>query len=549
MTHVTPCLLAAIVTALPLGCTGERADSAPVRPAFVHVAGDDLVDASGKSLTLEGIGLTLDDDEAAYRDAAAMGMNHVRLWFNAASFGDEAAPGEYLLEALDLLDRRIELARQHQLYVVLALNVPLGGTALDCGNDAFWDSAEYQERLLELWRMLATRYAEEPIIAGYAVLDPPNPNHSLAQWRELAERAAQTIRAVDPVHTLFLGRALSIACAFDRPATESFIRIDDANVVYEFDRFQPWSYVAQLLEVAGDPDGGRLPEFGSYPDASRVTIDQQKAKWLWGSDDSRPPASVLKLKPEETEWTQKIFSYTVTDPEFAYAVPVLQADYTAGKAYFDDILVEEVSQAGTRVILDIDLESNEGWYFWEGDVEGRPLVGTGVTSVEPTAHRGVASIAISGTTNPANLAGLDWARFLVGLGKSYRVTSWVKGEDIEDDTVARVRLDFWGYSEPLHGFNRQSLEELFTDFVAWGRAARVPMSVSSFGIGRPSFEDGRGGVDWVSDMIDIMRERKLGFAYWAYRERDFGIYSVSPSTPEELTVNQPLVELLTDKLH
>ena len=545
----TRSLLALFAAVITLGCGAQRSDPRTLRSALVQASGEQLLDPSGAPLTLEGIGFSDGDPSLAYPEIGALGMNHVRLYFSASTFEADSAPGTYDPEALEWLDEHVARAREHGLYLVLALNVPPAGSGFDCGNDAFWESPDAQDRLLELWRALAARYAHEPAIAGYAVLDPINPNRSLDQWQELAERAVQTIREVDAGHTLFLGRALSIGCKFDKPATETFVRVSDANVVYEFDRAQPWSYVAQLLRPAGDPQGDMLPEFGGYPDEGRFTIDHQKATWLYPSDDSRPSAKALKLKPDETEWTQKTFYYTVTDPAFAYAIPVLQADSTSGKAYFDDILIEELLDDGSRVIGDIDLESTDGWYFWQGNGDGEEQRDApGIASVEATAHRGVASVAIQGTTGYANLAGQDWAVFLVKLGSTYRVTSWVKGENIQSTGSARVRLDFYGYSEPLHGFDRRTLEELFADFAAWGRAARVPMYVNGFATGRPTFESGRGGLTWVGDMIDIMREQQLGFVYWGYNDRDFGLYSVSPATPERSTLNQPLVDLFRDKL-
>lgn len=542
-------LLTAATTVLALGCGDDESKRKAAPPTLVHVSGEQLLTPSGAPLILEGIGLSESEPVASYPEIAALGMNHVRLYIQAATFETDSAAASYDPNALARLDEHVAAARENGLYLVLALNVPPGGSGFDCGNDAFWESADDQDRLLELWRMLATRYADEPVIAGYAVLDPINPNRSLEQWRELAERATRTIRAVDPGHTLFLGRALSIGCEFDRPAIETFSRLADSNVVYEFDRAQPWDYVAQLLRPAGDPEGAMLPEFGRYPDEERFTINHAKAHWLYSSEDSRPSARALKLKPDETEWTEKSFYYTVTDPQFAYAIPVLQADRTSGKAYFDDILIEEVSEFGSRVLFDIDLESTDGWYFWQGNGDGEELKDApGVASVETSAHRGQASVAIRGTNSYANLAGQDWVTFLVKVGSTYRVTSWVKGEGIMPTDTARVRLDFYRYDEPLHGFNRQTLEELFVDFMAWGHAARVPMFVNGFGAGRPSFEEGRGGLTWVRDMMDIMRKQRLGFVYWGYNDRDFGLYSVSPSTPDVSTLNQPLVDLFREKL-
>jgi hypothetical protein len=73
------------------------------------------------------------------------------------------------------------------------------------------------------------------------------------------------------------------------------------------------------------------------------------------------------------------------------------------------------------------------------------------------------------------------------------------------------------------------------------------MAVSLFGTARPSFENERGGVAWASDMIDIMREQHLGWAYWGYRDRDFGIYTNPTGLPDPETVNPSLLDLLTEK--
>ena len=60
-----------------------------------------------------------------------------------------------------------------------------------------------------------------------------------------------------------------------------------------------------------------------------------------------------------------------------------------------DVLIKEA----VARLLDYD-----GWYFWQGNAAGEPIAGTGVVKVEPTAHRGHFSVAISGTTSFANLA-------------------------------------------------------------------------------------------------------------------------------------------------
>jgi hypothetical protein len=75
------------------------------------------------------------------------------------------------------------------------------------------------------------------------------------------------------------------------------------------------------------------------------------------------------------------------------------------------------------------------------------------------------------------------------------------------------------------------------------------MGASLFGTARPSFEDDLGGLVWVNDMIDIMRERRLNWAYWGYRDEYFGVYTNPTGRPDPQSINQPLVDLFTEKRH
>jgi endoglucanase len=217
--------------------------------------------------------------------------------------------------------------------------------------------------------------------------------------------------------------------------------------------------------------------------------------------------------------------------------------------YFDDIRIEEIGAAGRRLIAEIDIEAPSGWYLWEGDASGQPIQGTGVVGRSDDAHSGEASITLSGTSSAANL-GSDGSRaFLVTLGSTYEVTSWIKGENSDPEAMSLVRLDFYGYEGTLFGFDRELLGALFDDFGAWGLAQGVPLNVTSFGTNRATFERGLGGLDWVNDMIDVMRERGLHFAYYSYHQPDFGLHSNRPGLPDAATYNLELANLLYAKLH
>src|SRR6185503_4090464 len=423
-------LLCFCSTAALLGCSTAVGSKPTESTGFVHVDQGGVVNGVGRELWLRGVNfgdwnwdfaeIPRDHDELDYARLSAMGMNVARLVLSER-FLETDPPSDQLREdGVAWIDQNIEWARAHGVYLILnSWIVPGGLTSVDCANDAFWDEPEYQDRYVALWQALAKRYASEKTIAGYALFDGPNPSRSLEQWRALAARTTNAIREVDQNHMLVAQRTISIGCVFDQLAEESFVRLDDDNVLYEFDRLQPWNYVAQLLDWSG------LPEYGAYPDTGLE-------KWLHGSWDSRPGRADLRLKPDETEWTERHFYYTVTDPKFLKANPCFQSDNNSGTVYFDDVVINELDENGVLVgtIKDIDLEdlSSPSWYLWQGNADGVEVEGPGIAGKAPDGHRGTAAITITVTGPHASLTNSTFA-FPVVLGHTYEVTSWIKGKN------------------------------------------------------------------------------------------------------------------------
>jgi hypothetical protein len=74
--------------------------------------------------------------------------------------------------------------------------------------------------------------------------------------------------------------------------------------------------------------------------------------------------------------------------------------------------------------------------------------------------------------------------------------------------------------------------------LAFGAEHGVPMAVTEFGLMRSCFEEGRGGLDWLTDMVSVLDEHQLGYAFFTYHSAYMGIYgdeNVLPSPATELT--------------
>jgi endoglucanase len=153
--------------------------------------------------------------EADIQCIAAEGYNSVRVPLNARFLIDERAEDgvHYIEEHLLMVDQVIQWCREHRLYVILDLHGAPGGQTGTNIDDSENDQPELfmnesnKQVTIALWRMLADRYKEEWIVAGYDLLNEPLPNWFSAyneQIMPLYRDITQAIREVDDRHMIIL---------------------------------------------------------------------------------------------------------------------------------------------------------------------------------------------------------------------------------------------------------------------------------------------------------------------------------------------------------
>ena len=81
----------------------------------------------------------------------------------------------------------------------------------------------------------------------------------------------------------------------------------------------------------------------------------------------------------------------------------------------------------------------------------------------------------------------------------------------------------------------------------WGRENGVPIYVGEFGLYRDCFGPGKGGLNWVSDMLDLLNASGVSYTYHDYHEPAFGIYRNDVGLPDPAQANRELIDLLTGK--
>ncbi len=161
------------------------------------------------------------DDDARF--LADHGLNVVRLPVNYRHLERDDAPLHFLDSGFASLDRALDICERHGLYVILDLHSVQGWQNGDwhCDNSSrhalFWQHTGFQDRLVALWKQIATRYANRPVIAAYDLMNEPlsnapfgrfEPDHryqpAWASLNRVYRRLVETIREVDPTRILVL---------------------------------------------------------------------------------------------------------------------------------------------------------------------------------------------------------------------------------------------------------------------------------------------------------------------------------------------------------
>ncbi|KIW95006.1 uncharacterized protein Z519_04986 [Cladophialophora bantiana CBS 173.52] len=219
---------------------------------FLRVQGDHIVDGSGRRVSLKGTSLGgwlcmenfmtgFPGTESAMRSALlqvlgktdyeyffdrflyhfftekdaqflkSLGFNCLRIPCSHKHLDDDMNPRFFVREGVGFrhLDRVINICANAGIYVVLELHTVPGCQNPDWHSDnntsyaAFWDFKDHQDRLVWLWKELASIYKDNHWVAGYDPMNEPcDPQH--LRLPLFYDRLIKEIRQVDPDHILFL---------------------------------------------------------------------------------------------------------------------------------------------------------------------------------------------------------------------------------------------------------------------------------------------------------------------------------------------------------
>lgn len=159
----------------------------------------------------------------------AWGFNSVRLpmHYNLYTLPVEEEPvagnNTWLEKGFTITDSLLAWCKANQMYLILDLHAAPGGQGNDLNisdrdpsKPSLWQSEANQQKTIALWRRLAERYAGEPWIGGYDILNEPNwgftdsldrnglKEKSNEPLRRLLMDITKAIREVDQRHIIII---------------------------------------------------------------------------------------------------------------------------------------------------------------------------------------------------------------------------------------------------------------------------------------------------------------------------------------------------------
>ncbi|MEK3698484.1 glycoside hydrolase family 5 protein [Paenibacillus sp. FSL R10-2199] len=184
--------------------------------------------------------------EADIARIAAEGFNSIRIPINARYIlREEEGVSGWHEEHLVRLDQIIGWCREHRVYAILDLHGAPGGQTGTNIDDSAQDLPELftdernKQLTIAIWRMLAGRYKDEWIVAGYDLLNEPLPDW-FSQYNDqvmpLYREIIAAIREVDARHMIILE---GVHWATDWSIFEGLPdnKLPDDNVMLQFHKY------------------------------------------------------------------------------------------------------------------------------------------------------------------------------------------------------------------------------------------------------------------------------------------------------------------------
>lgn len=479
---------------------------------FVRRQGKWLVDEAGEEWFIKGGGIDcgslagkLEPDEtrcneSVYKAHAELGCNTIRLTFNWEIFFKSKTSNQFNDNGFEWLAQNVEWAKKYNMRLILNMH------RIPCGDEAtgnihnpyiFWNES-YQQKWLTVWREIARRFADEPVILGYSFWNEQNAPIGSSQedaerlYGELYQKCIDVVRTVDTRHVIICEQIFGRqdqAGSYAATVFPSFPPLEEENLVYEYHCYEPMEF--------------------TYQDKS---ANQQMFGIQYGDPDIISNAGLYEYKNNESSgqkldgqqlnsgWSELSSDVFTADSEAVAASPLL---YFTGSTAADGLL---------------EIQWVEIW----DDTTGERVYRKEFTSANDIksyfSYQANTRSYVSGALRFTNIQGSlmvqnDRVEIIrLTSGHRYRTVASVRGRGLSKDCGLTCGLRFWGsrYGK-AYSINKEALELFHQPYVQYREEHNIPVFCGEWGAYYDCYTPGLNSEQWAEDMLTLMKEQDIYF--------------------------------------
>ena len=289
-----------------------------VTKEFIKAEGTKFIDGYGNEFLIRGMGFWSGNpssppetfDENDYKILSDIGFNAVRFYMGAKFIENNQN------KTFAWIDKHILWAKKYNMKLILNLHFsPSDDPNASISDNNLFTNINYQDRLADLWQNIAKRYADEPAILGYDIINEPNCRvldgdskankfeNTFKLYEDLMNRVIKSIREADNNHIVIIERLWLSGAKEPNFGTYNsspndqrdkwqnvngkfnFPDITDNNYAYTYHVYEPGRYVHQTAGGIDDDGSGG---------ANRVYPSETVAKWNENDPKTKKPWQMNK---------------------------------------------------------------------------------------------------------------------------------------------------------------------------------------------------------------------------------------------------------------
>ena len=489
---------------------------------FISAEENKFIDSNGSEFVIKGMGIentwadnnnyTVDVEGIA--EVKKLGFNTIHVWLRYDDFVTK--DGNFKGLGWDYLRNTISCAKENELRVILKMeNWP----GYKISRAEIWNNKDYQEGLIKFWEHVSMQYKEEDTIIGFSCINEPSllqKENAIKIYNEFIEELIKRIRKIDENHIIFIEKVTS---NYDKKNIFKFPMAN--NIAYEFHMYEPINFTHQP-SIYG-PLISMYPSEGFYPNENQVFLVGPQT-FVYNCDENYSNSETpMNYNFKSGGWQKLHYGYLDTSNVKAVTWS-MRGDYLGDKTTLlvDDVIFKTYDKDKKElrtIVFNFDnkiVPYAGGWenpkaQYSSSDGYSKP----GCITMSKT--EGIISL----TADKAN------QYFRIYQGECYAsISAMVNFECITPQTAGYLNLTGI-ICDSVYVLNKEYLEYSIMQSMKYAQENRVPCYMGEVGSIFTSFLNNRGGDRYITDILDIAKNKNLSFNYHCYWNSAFGLYYIN----------------------